>query len=40
MAYRKQGKVEYECLECGKKFKRSNPPEECPSCGGSDLEVA
>ena len=27
-----------ECQECGKKF-RSRDPQDCPQCGGSDLEV-
>lgn len=27
------------CLECGKKFK-SRDPQDCPKCGGSDLDVA
>lgn len=31
-------KIKVICLECGKKFARTNP-DECPKCGGSDLEV-
>ena len=31
--------ISVECLECGKKFK-SRDPQDCPKCGGSDLDVA
>ena len=36
-------KAEYECMECGKKFKKSgNPKKEirCPSCKSVDIEPA
>lgn len=33
-------KINVECMECGKKFKLSNPDSSCPKCGSVDLEVA
>lgn len=31
--------IDVTCLECGKRFK-SRDPQDCPRCGGSDLDVA
>jgi hypothetical protein len=28
-----------QCLECGKKFRTSNPDPTCPKCGGSDIDI-
>lgn len=28
------------CLECERRFSTSNPMPECPSCGGTDVELA
>ena len=33
-----EGKAAFQCMECGKKF--SKPVDECPKCGGSDIDVA
>ena len=38
-------KAEFECLECGKKFKTVAAAEKaslngCPKCGGSDIDIA
>jgi DNA polymerase II large subunit len=27
------------CLECGKKFRTTNPCPSCPKCGGSDVDL-
>jgi len=31
--------IDVYCLECGFEFSEESP-DECPNCGGSDLEVA
>ena len=37
----KQAKLHLECMECGKKFKRSGKRLEykCPKCGGYDIDL-
>lgn len=32
--------MEVECLECGRKFKTRSTLPECPTCGGSDVDLA
>ena len=38
---KKATKIKLECMECGKKFKRSGTRYEykCPKCGGYDIDL-
>jgi len=38
---KKPVKLHLECMECGKKFKRSGKKVEykCPKCGGYDIDL-
>ena len=40
---KKNEKAEFECMECGKKFKKSlksGKEVSCPKCKGGDIELA
>lgn len=32
--------LQLKCLECGKKFKSTNPDPKCPECGGYDIDLS
>jgi Zn finger protein HypA/HybF involved in hydrogenase expression len=36
-----RGKKPFECMECGRKMTTAQAERmECPSCGGSDIDIA